>query len=217
MDRDGGHSGRRSPRGAPAKKQRTWPGCPRRSEQDGFGSVEVCPHHIYRRHRASQQDGACRWMSVSRSLCLRAQQQGVREIARQLGRSPSTISRELGRNAATRSGGFAYPAITAQWHADRAARRPKRAKLAADAALRRYVQERLAGKIATPAGKALAGPAVAWKGRRHGPRQHRRWSRAWSPEQIAHRLLAHGASAARASRENARSWQVLRDTGDSNQ
>ena len=119
---------------------------------------------------------------------LRAQRQGVREIARQLARSPSTISRELRRNAATRSGGFAYRAITAQWHADRAARRPKRAKLVANAALRRYVQERLAGKVATPAGKSLAGPAVSWKGRRHGRRQHRRWSRAWSPEQIAHRL-----------------------------
>jgi DNA-binding CsgD family transcriptional regulator len=33
---------------------------------------------------------------------LRAQQCGVREIARQLERSPSTISRELRRNAATR-------------------------------------------------------------------------------------------------------------------
>jgi IS30 family transposase len=31
-------------------------------------------------------------------------------------------------------------------------------------------------------------PSVTWKGRRHGPRQHRRWSRAWSPEQIAYRL-----------------------------
>jgi IS30 family transposase len=119
---------------------------------------------------------------------LRAQRQGVREIACQLARSPSTISRELRRNAATRSGDFAYRAITAQWHADRAARRPKRAKLVANAALRRYVQERLAGKVATPAGKSLAGPAVSWKGRRHGRRQHRRWSRAWSPEQIAHRL-----------------------------
>jgi IS30 family transposase len=29
---------------------------------------------------------------------------------------------------------------------------------------------------------------VAWKGRRAGPRQARRWARAWSPEQIAHRL-----------------------------
>ena len=35
---------------------------------------------------------------------LNAQQLGVREIARKLGRSPSTISRELRRNAATRGG-----------------------------------------------------------------------------------------------------------------
>src|SRR2546423_2883972 len=33
----------------------------------------------------------------------RAQQVGVREIARRLGRSPSTISREVRRNASTRS------------------------------------------------------------------------------------------------------------------
>lgn len=119
---------------------------------------------------------------------LRARDQGVREIARQLERSPSTISRELRRNAATRSGSFEYRATTAQWHADRAARRPKRAKLVTNAGLRRYVQDRLSGKVVTPAGKAIAGPEVAWNGRRHGPRQHRRWSQAWSPEQIAHRL-----------------------------
>ena len=35
---------------------------------------------------------------------LHARECGVREIARRLGRSPSTISRELRRNAATRSG-----------------------------------------------------------------------------------------------------------------
>src|SRR5829696_3509947 len=55
----------------------------------------------------------------------RAQRHGVREIARRLKRAPSTISRELRRNAATRSGGLAYRATTAQWHADRSARRPK--------------------------------------------------------------------------------------------
>src|SRR6478672_4009952 len=69
---------------------------------------------------------------------LRAQGEGVREIARQLGRAPSTISRELRRNAGTRSGRLTYRASTAQWHADLRARRPKRAKLAVNAELRRY-------------------------------------------------------------------------------
>jgi IS30 family transposase len=109
-------------------------------------------------------------------------------VARALGRDASTISRELRRNAATRGGGFEYQATTAQWHADRAARRPKQAKLATNAALRQYVQERLAGTVRTPNGTAIAGPLVQWKGRRHGRRQHRRWARAWSPAQIAHRL-----------------------------
>jgi hypothetical protein len=63
---------------------------------------------------------------------LRARGCGVREIARSIGRSPSTISRELRRNAATRSRGCEYRATTAQWHADRRAKRPKVAKLAAD-------------------------------------------------------------------------------------
>src|SRR5512132_3649471 len=45
---------------------------------------------------------------------LRARGCGVREIARALGRSPSTISRELHRNAATRRGGLEYRASTAQ-------------------------------------------------------------------------------------------------------
>ena len=119
---------------------------------------------------------------------LRAQGTGIREIARQVGRSASTISRELRRNAATRSGGLDYRATTAQWHAERAARRPKPAKLATNAALRTYVQDRLAGLVVTPSGAAVPGPVVSWKGRRHGPRQDRRWASAWSPEQIAHRV-----------------------------
>jgi IS30 family transposase len=118
----------------------------------------------------------------------RARGEGVREIARQLGRAASTVSRELRRNASTRSGGFEYRAITAQWHADRSARRPKPAKLATNEALRAYVQDRLAGKVATPGGRTISGPVVPWNGRRHGRRQHRRWVRAWSPEQIARRL-----------------------------
>jgi IS30 family transposase len=119
---------------------------------------------------------------------LHAQRFGVREIARQLGRSPSTISRELRRNAATRNGGFEYRAIAAQWHADRRGQRPKSAKLATNQALKEYVQDRLAGAVQRPGGDVVAGPQAAWVGRRHGRRKDRRWGRAWSPEQISNRL-----------------------------
>mgnify|MGYP003783798413 CR=1 FL=1 len=113
---------------------------------------------------------------------------GVRGIASRLGRSPSTISRELRRNAATRSGNLEYRATTAQWHADRRAKRPKVAKLAVNEALREYVQERLAGMVAGPDGATIRGPHVPWHGRRHGRRKDRRWARSWSPEQISNRL-----------------------------
>jgi IS30 family transposase len=113
---------------------------------------------------------------------------GVRAIARKLKRSPSTISREIRRNSATRGGDFDYRAINAQWHADRAAKRPKASKLTLNPALRDYVQDRLSGLIATPDGIAFDGPVVVWKGRRAVHRQSRRWSSAWSPEQIAQRL-----------------------------
>ena len=82
---------------------------------------------------------------------------GVREIARRLGRSPSTLSRELRRNAATRSGKLEYRATTAQWHADRRSQRPKVAKLAANDQLRRYVQDRLGGVIESLGGMPVPG------------------------------------------------------------
>src|SRR3954454_21158968 len=88
---------------------------------------------------------------------------GVREIARQLGRAPSTVSRELQRNAAVRSGRPEYRASTAQTHADRRARRPRPAKLAVKLELRRYVQDRLSGAVRRPDG-SVAGPQVGWSG-----------------------------------------------------
>ena len=91
-------------------------------------------------------------------------------------------------HAATRNGNLDYLASTAQWHAERAACRPKQAKLAANPALREYVQDRLAGAVVAPGGLAAPGPVVPWKGRRHGRRQSRRWAMAWSPQQIAERL-----------------------------
>lgn len=120
---------------------------------------------------------------------LRAQEVGVRDIARRLGRSPSTISRELRRNAATRGGKLQYRATVAQWKAERAAERPKVAKLAHNDRLRAYVQDRLAGQVQDKRGRQLAGPPVPWKGRRHGRRTDRRWAKSWSPEQISRRLM----------------------------
>lgn len=113
---------------------------------------------------------------------------GVREIARRIGRHPSTISRELRRNAATRSASRGYRASVAQWKAEKAARRPKPAKLATNERLRDYVQRKLCGAISDAGGRPIAGPNVPWKGRRHGPRADRRWGTAWSPEQISNRL-----------------------------
>jgi IS30 family transposase len=122
---------------------------------------------------------------------LRARGCGVREIARRAGRSASTISRELRRNAATRGGYLEYRATAAQWHADRRARRPKAAKLAVNEPLRRCVEDRLAGAVRRPDdGACMEGPRVRWIARRHGRRQDRRWATAWSPEQIASRLRA---------------------------
>ena len=116
---------------------------------------------------------------------LHAQHHGVREIARRVGRCPSTISRELRRNASTRS---TYRASTAHWHAERRASRPKVAKLVANDRLRHYVQDRLAGLIARPDGTPVPGPQVRFVGRRHPRRADRRWAKAWSPEQISNRL-----------------------------
>ncbi len=120
---------------------------------------------------------------------LQAQDIGVREIARRLGRDPSTISRELRRNAATRGGRLDYRASIAQWKAELMARRPKTAKLVANERLREYVQDRLAGTIRIPDGTVVPGPVTPeWKGRNKARRQDRRWAKSWSPEQIANRL-----------------------------
>src|SRR3954470_3517965 len=120
---------------------------------------------------------------------LRAQDAGVRVIARSLGRSPSTIRRELRRNAATRGGKLDYRASVAQWKAELVARRPKTARLVGNDRLRDYVQQRLSGEITRADGTSVAGPAAgAWTGRNKPHRKDRAWVRAWSPEQIANRL-----------------------------
>ena len=67
----------------------------------------------------------------------------VREIARRLNRSPSTITRELKRNGSRQ--GDDYRAGLAQARADHRSQRPKPSKLAGCQALRQYVQDKLGG------------------------------------------------------------------------
>jgi len=72
--------------------------------------------------------------------CLVAAGHSARSIARELGRAPSTITREL---SLRRGPDGRYRASTAQAAADASARRPKPAKLAINARLRVEVQARL--------------------------------------------------------------------------
>jgi IS30 family transposase len=132
-----------------------------------------------------------RYLSVSERediALLKAQGHGVREIARRVKRHPSTISRELRRNASTRTWRLDYKPSLAQWHAERRARRPKTAKLADNERLRDYVQDRLAGLVRTPGGEVVGPQVVVRKGRGKPHRKDRPWVQAWSPEQIANRL-----------------------------
>jgi transposase, IS30 family len=70
---------------------------------------------------------------------LQASGLGVRAIAREIRRHPSTVSRELRRAVGVRG----YRAGMAQTHADRGRRGPRGAKLATNLRLRREVQARL--------------------------------------------------------------------------
>ena len=120
---------------------------------------------------------------------LKAQGVGIREIARSLGRAPSTISRELRRNAATRGGRLDYRASVAQWKAELVARRPEDREVGGQRMPPRLRPGAALGPdhpTRRDGGRgARAGP---WTGRNKPHRKDRAWVRAWSPEQIANRL-----------------------------
>ncbi|CCG01505.1 IS30 family transposase [Blastococcus saxobsidens] len=87
-----------------------------------------------------------RYLSVSEREEIapdRAAGLGVREIARRLERSPSTISRELARGCLTRRPAGRYKASVAQARAEARARRPKPAKLTQHPVLRDWVADKL--------------------------------------------------------------------------
>src|SRR5260370_41837328 len=118
-----------------------------------------------------------------------AQGAGVREIARRLGRAPSTISRELRRNASTRTYRLDYKASIAQWHAERRARRPKPAKMVANDRLRQYVQDKLSGVVRGTDGQAVAGPHSTPRQGRNKPHPADRASvTAWRPQAVGRPL-----------------------------
>ena len=84
------------------------------------------PRHLSETEREESSRGLARGM-------------GVREIARALGRSASTISREIRRN----SGAEAYRSTDAEQRARTQARRPKACKLARSRRLRKAVAKKL--------------------------------------------------------------------------
>jgi transposase len=110
---------------------------------------------------------------------------GVREIARRIERSPSTVSHELIRNAATRGRYLEYRASVAQRKAEQFAKRPQPAKLASNARLRQCVRERLEGRVRDANGHDIAGPRQApFKGRNKPHRGDRKWVNGWSPSKL---------------------------------
>ena len=101
---------------------------------DGRGGISPPP-----RTRAPRSLSLSEREEISRGL---ATDQSLRAIARALGRAPSSVSREIGRNGGSR----AYRANRADQRAWRRARRPKQCLLARDARLRDHVATRLQQK-----------------------------------------------------------------------
>jgi IS30 family transposase len=95
-----------------------------------------------RPRRGRDLKGRCLTFSDREEIALgRAGGESMRAIAARLGRSPSTISRELARNAGC--AGQSYRATTAHALAYERASRPKPAKLAVNLVLRERVQDDL--------------------------------------------------------------------------
>jgi IS30 family transposase len=91
------------------------------------------------------QDVSGRYLSLlerERIAALRRMGLGVREISREIGRSPSTVSRELRRNARSHDRGV-YDAVLAHARAREQAGREKTPILARDSELRALVQTKL--------------------------------------------------------------------------
>ena len=98
----------------------------------------------FRAGRSLTRPGRLSFAEREEISCRRAAGEGVRSIAKALGRSPSTISRELRRGTVRPKSG--YRATVAQSLADQRARRPKQRKLELSDSLCDHVQTRLDAK-----------------------------------------------------------------------
>lgn len=120
---------------------------------------------------------------------LKAQGVGFRQIARELGRAPSTISRELRRKRGQPRWEAGLPSLgrAVEGRARGAATEDGQACGQPAAS---PVRARTPGRTGPSARwDTGAGPHTgAWKGRGKPHRADRRWVQAWSPEQIANRL-----------------------------
>jgi transposase len=126
----------------------------------GVGTVEACQRvgigrktgYRWRAERGgippalvAEEARSSRYLSLlerQRIATLRDRGLGVREIARRLGRAPSTVSRELRRNMRPHDQGI-YDADLAHARARASARRERAGKLVRDDALRILVQAKL--------------------------------------------------------------------------
>lgn len=105
-------------------------------------------------------------------VLFRAQGQGVRSIARELGRAPSTISRELRRNAVTRGGKLEYRASVAQWKAELVAqrRRPPSSRPTSGCAITSRTVSQVMSAVRTGAACTVRRPAHGTGGTSHTER-----------------------------------------------
>ena len=99
---------------------------------------------VWSRSRLAEEVRSNRYLSLlerQRIAALHAQGVGVREVARRLDRSPSTVSRELRRNTAKHDRGYDAPLAHARARARCA--RPGRTRLSTDLEPRAVVQAKL--------------------------------------------------------------------------
>jgi IS30 family transposase len=138
--------------------------------EQGYSSAEACRvvgvhlrtgrewrngRHASSGHRAAPPaaktavpaSGPSRFLTEDERVCIADRLRagaGIRQVAAELGRSPSTISREVRRNAHPESGD--YRPYAAQRRAEARRPRPKPSKIGTSPELRDYIQARLGRK-----------------------------------------------------------------------